>query len=846
MSNLSDNAFNNILNYFIEDEENEGEDSQEKELVNYEQNSINDYYKESYKKNSNSNLNEENSNINNNRNDSKNEIFTKLHSNIYNDNNDNDENIKFLDEKKLYKNEEELEKNKFSSFQSNELKKIIESNTIYSNKNEYKKSNKEDIRKNEAKNWSINNKEKENPQNLTKKDFAYNKIILSQCSFGNINEVSNHSTSINTDKLGEFHQSTFSKDKFEQKMFRPEYLINSKSFDELENHIKTDINIEDIKNTNINSFKQNENDSKDKKGLLKNNVKQLKRYILQKSKDNCKKKLEKIVINKNNNNFSNYIKTEFNDKKPIELILYDDALHKRDKIANFHKNNLIQIQLTSTRRKINKKSYHLALQNEEKKIENLVKKYSNKNVGLSILDIAKIYQDLNIFRQLLQNININKLSNINTIEEFKNVISIGIKGDNKRKIEELEFLEKTWNILNPEQKNKIRKDIFEGFLKIIFFSSGNIIDIDKILRQYLQAALFGEGIASLNYNNNRNNSFCLKDYIKQFFILRDNMVAYQNINHFTEKKYEKILKEKNQNLIFEPNIPIKEDFRKTVNQRKKNFNFESLYNRFIQKEKYKKSNLERLKQNQLKEELKELKQRPTITKYKNNNFSNDNYRAKIYEKLYKMDKCLRQKREDKIKEKNKEDLEIYEKELKSFKLNINSKENRKRMAKSFDNKVKPKGYDIYINRNKKAILERKRIKNLLEKIPCGENYEKIKKRSISPFNITDMKKKRRRKNQENEDYFTLQIKIPNGQLRKIKIDSKSEPYQVAEEFCKIYSIKDIIKQKLIKNIIECKRAFLNNRKNQEINEEEKIEDEKEKIENNETLKNINYKNKINN
>ena len=336
MSNLSDNAFNNILNYFIEDEENEGEDSQEKELVNYEQNSINDYYKESYKKNSNSNLNEENSNINNNRNDSKNEIFTKLHSNIYND---NDENIKFLDEKKLYKNEEELEKNKFSSFQSNELKKIIESNTIYSNKNEYKKSNKEDIRKNEAKNWSINNKEKENPQNLTKKDFAYNKIILSQCSFGNINEVSNHSTSINTDKLGEFHQSTFSKDKFEQKMFRPEYLINSKSFDELENHIKTDINIEDIKNTNINSFKQNENDSKDKKGLLKNNVKQLKRYILQKSKDNCKKKLEKIVINKNNNNFSNYIKTEFNDKKPIELILYDDALHKRDKIANFHKNN---------------------------------------------------------------------------------------------------------------------------------------------------------------------------------------------------------------------------------------------------------------------------------------------------------------------------------------------------------------------------------------------------------------------------------------------------------------------------------------------------------------------------
>ena len=83
-----------------------------------------------------------------------------------------------------------------------------------------------------------------------------------------------------------------------------------------------------------------------------------------------------------------------------------------------------------------------------------------------------------------------------------------------------------------------------------------------------------------------------------------------------------------------------------------------------------------------------------------------------------------------------------EQEFKTYKLNYNSKKNRKRMAKSFDNKEKPKGFDEYIIRNRKEILNKKKLKEKLEKIPCGENYEKMRKRTITPFNITDMRKKK--------------------------------------------------------------------------------------------------------
>ena len=849
MSYLKENTFNQILNCFVEEEE----ENDEEEIYDFEQNNNNFYNSNPH----NTNLqiqNEQNKAINNNNNsiyDKQKQIFTEIYSNFEN----NDDNVYYCDERKLNDMKgEEFNNFKVISFRPSSINEEQQENDFNMPIEDEKESQNNNIKndeKNKINNWLINSNNEENNQNdenESKKEIIYNKIINDQGSFKNINEASNRSTSLYTDKLGEIQQSTFIQDNIEQEMFKPQYLINSKSFDEIENKN----NIQNNNNNNniiesINDKNQNIKNSINKKELVKNNKAQLKKYMNQKtqkktnykSKSKSKSKSKTKNIKKISRRRNNIDYKTFNNvnKKPIELILYDEALKKKEKIESISKNNLTEIKLNSTKTKINKKSYQIALELADKKIESIVNKYSDNNniskEALSIIDICLIFQSLKLFRTLLQNININKLANNNNMNEFKEKISITIKAGENRKNEELEFLEQTWGILNPEQKNGIRKDIFEGFLKIMFLSTGNIQDIVNILRQYLQAALFGEGIVPLNDGSKKDDSLKLKNYVKQFFKLKENMIAYQKINNYNGIKHEKLLNEKNKNFTFEPNIPQNENFRETTTERKKNFNFNSLYNRFIEKEKNKQSNLNHLKQKKIKEELKELKQKPTINKninIDNNFFPINNYPQDVHEKLYKLDKDLRQKRQKKIDEKIKEDQEQFEKEFKNHKLNINSKENRRRMNKSFDNKVRPKGYDDYVTRNKKAILEKIRIKTMIEKIPNGENYEKLKRRSITPFNITDMRKKNKDKKKGNEDYITLQIKIPNGKLKTIKIDMKSNPYKIADNFCKIYSIKDNIKKKLIKNIIECQRAYLNSKKFLEMEEEEELEDEDQKIE----------------
>ena len=791
-------TFNQLLDYFNEDDDDE-EEEEEEELINFEQKNINcnnlnpkmPYYLNNKTKNnpnSNNNISNQKNDIANNNlmNDKQKQIFTELYSNVEN----NDENILNCEQRYLSQNDKEGEFNKLKvvSFRQN----ILNENDLNENNEniEQKEKNNENdkiIEKIKTNDWLINsNNKNEKNDKQSQKEIIYNKIIANQCSFGNINETSNRSTSIYTDKIGisEYSQSKLLfQDNFDQELYKPEYLINSECFEELENNHKqneenknTNTNInsnkkENIIDTNIYTFKQksNEKDWINKKELVKKEINQLKNCMIKnmynKSKSTSKSKSKEKNIKKKNIN-------GICKKKPIELVLYDDAIKKRQKMENLYKNNLSKLQLNSTKNKIDKTSYKIALDHDDKKIEQCINKYSqnqNQNEGvLTIVNIAQIFQDLKIFRKLLENININKLSNINNINEFKNIITIVIKEGDIRKNDELDFLEQTCHILNFEHQNFLRKDIFEGLLKILFASTGNagninVNDIVYILKQYLQAALFGEGIIEINNNNKKNDDLMLKNYIKKFFKLKENIIAYQTINNYNSKKLEKIIKERNDNLTFEPNIPQNENFRKTVTQRKKNFNFNSLYNRFIQKEKNKQTNLNQLRQNRIREELKELKKKPTINKHLDNSFySDNNYSLNIHDKLYKMDEYIRQKKQAKIDEKKKEDQEKFENECKSFKLHLNLRENRRRMAKSFDNKIKPKGFDDYIMRNKKAILERERIKKIKEKIPCGENYEKIKRRAITPFNITDMKKKNKKNKNEKGDFFTLQIKYLMG------------------------------------------------------------------------------------
>ena len=116
---------------------------------------------------------------------------------------------------------EEFNNFKVISFRPTDIKDEGGTNNECSiNKDDEKENyNEKIIEKIPTNNWLINsNNEDNNIDNngkQSKKEIIYNKIMAGQCSFGNFNEASNRSTSINTDKLGEFQQSTLLQENFD-------------------------------------------------------------------------------------------------------------------------------------------------------------------------------------------------------------------------------------------------------------------------------------------------------------------------------------------------------------------------------------------------------------------------------------------------------------------------------------------------------------------------------------------------------------------------------------------------------------------------------------------------------
>ena len=673
-------------------------------------------------------------------------------------------------------------------------------------------------------------------------------------------------------------------------------------------------NIEIMNNKNSDSSQSNNNDNNNYRN------EEPKKYMSERENQNMKilknlinfggdKKANKTKKLNKNQNKDNYIYSNCNTyKSPVELTLYNDAVKRRKKLENIDKNVLKGIKLNSNKTKITNASYKVAIDHDEKIIEQTINKYSflnkkNNTKSLDIIGIALSLRDIKIFRELFKEKN-----NINKKYTFSDLQKIILSVDKKetRKIKEINFLEQTWLLLNPYQNECINKDILVGLLKIIFSPEGVLKEIESLLKKYLEAALIGANISnktliqnknnniSTNKNKNKNNNdlICpithkkitsmdmwpLSKYIKAFFDLKKNMIAYKTTINMSRDKYSNLKHQKIQSNIENSNISLDKISNGCVNikntilkQQKKPFNFDKLYKKFLEKEHCKKMTLEQMRKKKEDDELKELKEKPTITKYKTNLINdemnqNGKRRENIYDRLYKQDKEIRAKKLELIEEKERNEQEKIERELRCNKLNINSRLSKIRMNKSFDEPKQLRGFDEYVKRNKKGRLERLRIKYLLEKNPVGEKYEEIRKRNITPPNITDIRRMRKNEyyrtmnyvnktvnnNKElilpenylsedesdgNTEYFNLQIKLPNGRTQTLKVYENDDANKVIEEFCKIHSIDDNIKNKLVTNILNCQKQFLlkgnkNESQNDEDNEEEEEEEDDEEEEEN--------------
>ena len=508
---------------------------------------------------------------------------------------------------------------------------------------------------------------------------------------------------------------------------------------------------------------------------------------------------------------------------------------------------------------MNNSSYKILIKFNEKLINKVINKYSKPENNISITGMAQCLYELKIFRELLKidkkdkkEIK-NKRNIINNDSYLKELTLIKLRNilkdikEGGRKEEELEFLEQIWFVLNPNQKEYINKDIFEGFLKLLYSYSEKLNskkEIMSCIKDYLNIIHFMEP-----KNNNENGYqyispirniiidkiWPIEKIIKIFIKLKKNLIAYES-DYLKKSNLNNTVKDTEKENIF-----------KTKNKRNKNekYNFDKLYKSFMDKKLIKEKTLEKIREIQEKEKLSKLQKKPKIINYKaNGGFINPNEKMSVHEKLYERrkdkDKAVSKIKEkyaldEKNKEKEKEEIEKKEDEKIKY---IPPKTDEDNHIIYFSKTVNPKGTQSYIKRNRAKIKQKEEERKKEEDLYTGKNYEKIRGMNIKPPKIKDIEEYNNKLyniNNKQDNYycekmeksddedFDIDIKIPNGKIIKLKFNINDDIYQKAEEFCKIFSLNDSLKQKLIKKFEEYKNDYKKHQEEEEEDEESEYE-----------------------
>ena len=556
--------------------------------------------------------------------------------------------------------------------------------------------------------------------------------------------------------------------------------------------------------------------------------------ILRKNKDNLifKKdnnnsfkplsQMEKRSMKKNNsNNINNSNSKSFQitektiSKSPIELSLYKEAEKRKEKREKLEYNNMMNIMLNASKVKMSNNSHKIAINKIEKIIDDTVNKYE-KDKKITFINVGEILTELKILRQTFpkeeniinNNNNINNNYNNSNYQSYKDIQleMINTKENEIRKQKEVNFYEQLWLTLNPGNTKYIKSDILSEILKILLTPvNSNVKEISDILKQFLLTAFF------LNSNPDEVKKYIspitekeiteeeiwpIEKLVKEFLSLKENLLAYQGLKHFN-KSMQKEINNSKKELSFKPKI----------NESSLNWNYYSeRLPALVEREKLRQQVLEEMKKENEEKDLKECTFKPKINvekKRRKNSQNNLKSNISIFDKLYLTDKGKYEKLK-KLKEEEEKKEEEKELEFCTFKPKLISQNSLK---KSLNSTEKPKGFDEYQKKMREGIIKATEKKYMEKNI--GQNYEKIKKKNIQPFNITDLKKNNDKKDfKKDEQFFTIQIKIPNGKERHIKVYLNEDPYDVADNFCKTYCLKNEVKERLAKTILNFRNLYL--------------------------------------
>ena len=853
------NVLDNIMNYFNDEEEEEEEDEEEGNYIpNYNKNN-----KKNVNKKKGTSLKELNSSLTINNPEDEEEKIINKDNNINNDNNNNNfysylgsnssrPDTPKLNENKIKEGENINEKKKdeneindddnnniFSETIKTKLKDInsniisLEDNnnilesydesvnsrqTFFKNENineNQKINNKEsqkDIPINEKEDISKNKKEvkdekkiidsnieiKNNELNEEKNKEEENNIkIENNKNNNNINLKNNinneYSDMIRRNKLSIELQKT--KEKLRQiENLNIENNLNE-NMEKIINKEKEECSNNNFNNINYLNFKDMKEIYKDDY-IDKEKEKDLNIKAINEKEIIIKKENEDLINNINSNNIDNLFIPIMNNN-----IIENEIKKNRNKLKKFNKDKK---QLTksksseqfNTKFNINKSSFKWLSSYNEKLISKIILKNSDKNKQISILGIIKTLHTLKILHNLLS----------------KNKLDLNNLNENVQKQKEVDFVEQIWFLLNPNNKKVINNEIFECFIKLLFPYTNNLKQSAiEYIEEYIKIINFMEPKSDIKNNDEyfysplrneyfpKNKKWSTEKIIQTFFELKRNRIAYK-------KNFEKINKEENKN---------------NENKKKKraNLNFDELYESFMIKKEAREKTLNIMREEQEKEKeeiISKYTYIPKIIKNKENKWkniydNNNNNNKSVYDKLYERRKD-KEKKIKKLKDKfNKYDIENKKIENYSFKPEINNFENSK---KQFEKNDIPDNCKKYIKKNLEIIKRKKELKLEEENKYNGTNYEKIRKIKFKckgplyePKKIYKNEKINKEIKINDKNNFTVKIKLPNKKDINLTININENIKQKVEKLCKIYSLDNNIKEKIINQIESYKEIY---------------------------------------
>jgi len=249
-------------------------------------------------------------------------------------------------------------------------------------------------------------------------------------------------------------------------------------------------------------------------------------------------------------------------RNPVEFDLYQDAVKRKEKQQKLEYNNMMGILLNASKTKISNNSHKIAITKLEKLIETAVNKYEKENKKLSFIEAGEVLTELKLFREIFPTDDKEKNKKINNQKDLKSELN-SVKDREKRKKAEVDFYEQLWLILNHDNTEFIKSDIFSEFLKILFSPVANSVkEITAVLEQFLKAAFF------LNLHQDEEKKIVsplsekflpeedlwpIEKLVNEFLSLKENNLAYQGIHNPSKKLNEDMEQYKKQKLNFQPN-----------------------------------------------------------------------------------------------------------------------------------------------------------------------------------------------------------------------------------------------------------------------------------------------------